>query len=161
MGGGRSEPTPQIVANAWNPPRSKHLELPRSKHLEPTPQQALGTHPAASCDPPETGGRAGRDLLSLQYLTEPSRKAFRTINKHSVPFPSTLPFREGRSLLRGGFHALAAGGSSKRLLRGEFQVLAAGGVLPRTVPLFSALSTASHPAERNKSMPTRRQGRFC
>ena len=34
--------------------------------------RGLGTHPAASCDPPETGGFAGKDLLSLLNLTEPS-----------------------------------------------------------------------------------------
>ena len=33
----------------------------------------------------------------------PSEKAFRYRDEHSVHFPSTLPFREGRSLLRGGF----------------------------------------------------------
>ena len=50
----------------------------------------------------------GRDLLSLHDLIEPFGRAFRYIDKHPVPFPSPLPFREGRSLLRGGFQAGAA-----------------------------------------------------
>ena len=29
---------------------------------------AFGTHPATSCDPPETGGYAGKDLLSFVFL---------------------------------------------------------------------------------------------
>ena len=45
------DPTPTLV----NPPRGN------LGSLEPTPQLAgaLGTHPAASCDPPETGGWTG------------------------------------------------------------------------------------------------------
>ena len=115
----------------------------------------LRTHPGSRNPPrsklrPSRNGRvSGKRFAEFGLFIRAFRKAFRSIDKHFVHFPSTLPFREGRSLLRGGFRSPplpqskdAMSHNQQLLLAFLHAALAAATYIPAAMLTIMALSSA-------------------